>query len=303
MQQLSTGVTVDLDQELAAIVSYLYPRWANISAHTDLLIRIRDEALHDGRAWFDGQPSMIKLQKRIERREMLLQWLRKNGSRTAARGDVSMRQLSRCLTVLLGMKDLGLHVDGPWDLTLRVNRLHEILMEGYPSLNSTYPRNWGQVIREPGAQMELRQYAQNQQKADEAEFTGHCSAEPGVVSLPAALSLPHVLQAELHQKQSVPLTFVRVLYTHFLTIAKPHNTQQLVAELDSLNWKDSEQAVVTSLELEPQMPLAKAVLAAAAIDSKPDNPLERVENTLEAKRRARLKLLREAVQQPVPAEA
>lgn len=303
MQQLSTGVTVDLDQELAAIVSYLYPRWANISAHTDLLIRIRDEALHDGRAWFDGQPAMIKLQKRIERREMLLQWLRKNGSRTAARGDLAMRQLSRCLTVLLGMKDLGLHVDGPWDLASRVQRLHEVLMETYPSLHSTYPRQWGQVIREPGAQMDLRQYAQNQQKADEAEFTGHCSIEPGAVSLPAALSLPHVMQAELNQKQSVPLTFVRVLYIHFLAIAKHHNTQQLVTELDRLNWKDSEQAVVTSLVLEPQLPLAKAVLAAAAIDSKPDNPLERVENTLEAKRRARLKLLREAVQQPVPAEA
>lgn len=255
MKELTLGL--DLDQEVAALASFVSMKWTPIAGITELFTEIRTAALWAGRAWFDKHLVWEAATRMEDAREELLKDAVGGGD--APYYDAYCTLLSQLSRATDDAREAALMVDGKWDFERRTKQLTTAVMSKYPDLYTSRPLGWdalaenycdfdGQEEYDPRPDRELFQGVKVQ---------GTLSAD-----FPGRVALPYVMYDEKCQSMKAYQVLVGAVFAHFLGIAEFINTRRLIEDLKAAVSPDvGAREVLFERKVETANPLLQFMLS------------------------------------------
>ncbi len=221
IRELTADVSLDLDEEVAALVEYVDNRWEPMPQRFELFKDIRDKALFQARGWFSDYEVTHKARTLRETRETLL-------APADAVYDAVCHFLDEVFFKMSTIERVGRDLDGPWDFSDRVSSVYSEMLKKYPGLANTRPLGWTELEKgyEDYDGMEAYDSA-----PDIAEFRGINSDSASAPGFHGRVVLPWVMYDEKCQGRKAPYVLVSAVFAHFLFIASKQNAFLACEEL------------------------------------------------------------------------
>lgn len=225
---------LNLDEEAAAIAAFLAKKWTPIPDLLGLVVAIRDEAMHAGRAFVERFDAGSLAHDLGKAREALLE---KSGAHQEARYyDAYCNFLSRVWHLDDALCDIGRSLDGKWDFERRTKQLSTRLCARFPGLPAMLPLGY-EYTSDKNEHDLCEAYSS---KADCKLFEGSKAESvlsgtfPWRVALSTVLATDRNGLAPWHQ-------LVGAVFGQFLCIAQYLNTHRLMEALKkALPYADPE---------------------------------------------------------------
>lgn len=255
------GSQIDVQHEIAAMVSFLATRWSGIPEPAALLKDIQDHAWHAFRGVIDRHALDEEVFARADKREALLD----------AHSDPGVRRHGRSFdhpSIIWGALPFvaskfaaaGQCIDGRWDFERRSNQLGNAMLAKYPGLEKARPIGWEEMRANYTEFDGQQEYCNGQHKIDRTEFEGTECDFSQAPQFPSAVALPYVMYGDVAQNQRPWRSLVGSAFSCFLSLRAMQNTRDVAREIMDLPWQDDSPSPVFRLKLAPQGQLAKALL-------------------------------------------
>jgi hypothetical protein len=245
MKKLTDNAVVDIKAEIAAMTTYLAPRWEGIPEPEALISDIQKAAVHAGRFWFaDYKVARVLMDRNKARQALLASVLDADEAEVASLFDVPSRMLFSLSTELCFMKSAVQDAEGEWDFCAAVTKVLSNLTTAHPALQNAKPVNWLKALAIYEEHGDMATYAEQQQRKDEAEFEGFDTSAAGGGGFTIRTSLPHVMYDEMEQGRRAVWVLVSAVFSHFLTLQEHINTCALRDCIENLPWMDKQPHMV-----------------------------------------------------------
>ncbi len=261
-----TNEPVDFGAEIEAMASFVESRWTGTPDLRLLFRAVLEAVQRTARYWFDdGAVSCWAYDQVRARRQLLAQSLGANAARIVSLFDAPSNIANGCGLALSALKRPAMAVDGAFDFEDQVRGLTAALKLSHPKLVRTKPAGWAELAKGYVDFGGMREYAQNQQRADEAAFEGHDMREAGSVRFTSAVSLSHTMYSDKCQGRSAAMTLVGAAYGHFLGLQQFSVTRELQQAFEDAGVNSQHPEVVFQLSDVEVSPLATCALQLAKV--------------------------------------
>jgi hypothetical protein len=249
---------IDICREIEAMVRFVRARWETTPDLYALFEAIRTLASRDARFWVDSFPIFFALRRREEARTALLEdsVTDEDEKNLLPFYDHSCTLLGKMVLAVDRVTNIGRHLDGPWDFEARATAAYETVLQQFPDLEKSLPQGWAE-LRKAGAELDDDTYAETQQQ-DEAEFEGASAMDIGI-SFPGTVARAAVRYSNARYNRSPAKILVWAAYGQFLAIQRHLNTMAVLAELDTLDFREHEPVPVFDLTGETRHPFVAAI--------------------------------------------
>lgn len=242
-------VDMDMDAEVAAIVDFVSLKWSPIKNLSELVTRVRDQALFDGRAWFNEgvfTSRMIDLSQ--ERLKLVEAVLDDPDEKSMAFGFDNVRSALDMIRMPASTMHEAAHT---LDVDVKnhyfedyTRPLAKEIAKNFPGYSKSKPLGWAEFAKVYEDRTGDNEY---DPKPDRELFQG---VDPKGRSwhLVEKLALPALMYDDKGQGRSPTYMLVSSIYSHFLSISEFINTQKLIAAVENYLPFD-EPTMLVGLEL------------------------------------------------------
>ena len=254
--RLAWRAPVDLDKEVEHVAEYIRQTWTPISGLDKLVQDIRDQVGHMSRGVFKSRELNEYITEMGDtRKEQLAAALCLSADAPVEFHDAICLQLFDLFQYSDELLEIGMTLDGPWDVTARITELETECAQRYPGLADARP------LPEKVRRRKLRRFELD----DRPQFKGterHFVVTEYFADRLSAISLCWRVASG---QGTYSHGLVEAIFNHFLDIARHQNTEAIKQGLDDSFPEVERPVVIFELDFKPKNPILKAMLELAAI--------------------------------------
>lgn len=228
-------VDMDMDDEVTAIVDFVNQKWSPIPDLKGLITRVRDQALFDGRAWFnEGEFTLRLMDMSTQRVKMLEEILDDPAEKSQVLLYDNVRHaIDQIRSSAKIMREAGLSLDVDVQdkyFEQYTKPLAKKIQKDFPGFSKSKPLGWADFAKK------YEDFAGQAEYRAEPDRDLYQGVDPKGRSwhLVEKLALPYLMYDDKCQGNSPTYMLVSSVYSHFLGVREFINTKEMIGAVENL---------------------------------------------------------------------
>lgn len=228
-------VDMDMDAEVTAIVDFISQKWSPIPDLEKLITKVRDQALFDGRGWFNESEFTLRLMDLSDQRVKMLEEIIDDPEQKSQvfLYDNVRSAIDQMRTSAKVMREAGLTLDVDVQdkyFEQYTKPLAKEIHNKFPGFSRSKPLGWAESAKNYTDYAGQEEY---RAEADRDLFQG-VDSKGRSWHLVEKLALPYLLYDDKCQGRSPTYMMVSSVYSHFLGIREFINTKEMITAVEKL---------------------------------------------------------------------